>query len=212
MDASGSHSSWTYPILVTWAGHGNVWFVVYATPLEPLLLQASSQLDDETLRTLLTEVECIINSSPFGVDNLCDAEAPEQLTPNHLLTMQPERVLPPQGKLQRADMYCRRRRSSVFSKWILAEVEGRVSSNITIRQKWVQPKRNLAVGDIVISKESESTRNKWPLCKVVKVYPSDDGYVRKVRLLMADGNLNDSGKRQRPPSYLDRPIHTLVLL
>ena len=89
---------------------------MYATPLEPLLLQAGSQLDDDTLRTLLTEVECIINSSPFGVDNLCDAEAPEQLTPNHLLTMQPERVLPPQGKFQRADMYCRRRRSSVFSK------------------------------------------------------------------------------------------------
>ena len=29
---------------------------------------------------------------------------------------------------------------------------------------------------------------------------------------MADGNLDDSGKRQRPPSYLDRPIHKLALL
>ena len=83
---------------------------------------------------------------------------------------------------------------------------------LQVKQKWVQPKRNLAVGDIVISKESESTRNKWPLGKVVQVYPSDDGYVRKVRLLMADGNLDDSGKHQRPPSYLDRPIHKLVLL
>ena len=62
---------------------------------------------------------------------------------------------------------------------------------LQVKQKWVQPKRNLAVGDIVISKESESTRNKWPLGKVVPVYPSDDGYVRKVRL--ADGNLDDSG-------------------
>ena len=57
-----------------------------------------------------------------------------------------------------------------------------------VRQKWVQPKRNLAVGDIVISKENESTRNKWPLGKVVQVYPSDNGYVRKVRLLMANAN------------------------
>ena len=62
---------------------------------------------------------------------------------------------------------------------------------LQVRQKCVQPKRNLAVGDIVISKESESTRNKWPLGKVEPVYPSDDGYVRKVRL--ADGNLDDSG-------------------
>ena len=28
---------------------------------------------------------------------------------------------------------------------------------------------------------------------------------------MADGDLDD-GKRQSPPSYLDRPIHKLVLL
>ena len=32
------------------------------------------------------------------------------------------------------------------------------------------------------------------------------------RLLMADGDLDNFGKRQSPPSYLDRPIHKLVLL
>ena len=29
---------------------------------------------------------------------------------------------------------------------------------------------------------------------------------------MADGDLDDRGKCQSPPSYLDRPIHKLVLL
>ena len=29
---------------------------------------------------------------------------------------------------------------------------------------------------------------------------------------MADGDLDDCGKRQSPPSYLDRPVHKLVLL
>ena len=64
----------------------------------------------------------------------------------------------------------------------------------------------------MISKESEGARNKWPLGRVVQVYPSEDGYVRKVKLLMADRNLDNRGKRQSPPSYLDRPIHKLVLL
>ena len=50
------------------------------------------------------------------------------------------------------------------------------------------------------------------LGRVVQVYPSEDGLVRKVKLLMADGDLDDCGKRQSPPSYLDRPIHKLVLL
>ena len=44
------------------------------------------------------------------------------------------------------------------------------------------------------------------------MYPSEDGLVRKVKLLMADGNLDEHGKRQGPPSYLNRPIHKLVLL
>ena len=96
--------------------------------LEPLLLQAGSQLDDETLRTLLTEVECIINSRPLSVDNLCDAEAPEPLTPNHLLTMKPKRVLRPPGKFQRADLYCRRR-------WRGVQMAERVSSNVTSQAK-----------------------------------------------------------------------------
>ena len=38
-----------------------------------------------------------------------DAEAPELLTLNHLLTMKPNPVLPPPGEFQRADMYCHKR-------------------------------------------------------------------------------------------------------
>ena len=83
---------------------------------------------------------------------------------------------------------------------------------LQVRRKWIQSKRNLVVGDVVISKESEEARNNRPLGRVVQVYPSEDGLVRKVKLLMADGDLDDCGKRQSPPSYLDRPIHKLVLL
>ena len=66
--------------------------------LEPLLMKVGNQLDDETLRTFLTKVECIVNSRPLSVDYLSDAETPEPLTPNHLLTMKPKRVLPPPGE------------------------------------------------------------------------------------------------------------------
>ena len=37
---------------------------------------------------------------------------------------------------------------------------------LQVRRKWFQPKRNLAVGDVVISKESEGACNKWPLGRV----------------------------------------------
>ena len=98
--------------------------------LEPLLLKAGSQLDDETLRTFMTEVECIMNSRPLSVDYLCNADAPEPLTPNHLLTMKPKRVLPPPGEFQRVDLYCRRRwrRVQYFANKFWLRWRKRVSS------------------------------------------------------------------------------------
>lgn len=83
--------------------------------------------------------------------------------------------------------------------------------NLQIRVKWVHPKRNLSVGDVVLSKEEEGLRSQWPLARVVEVYPSEDGYVRKVKIMKADGELDHQRRRLRSPTFLDRPIHKLVL-
>ena len=74
------------------------------------------------------------------------------------------------------------------------------------------PKRNLSVGDVVVSKEDEGPRNQWPLARVVEVYPSEDGCIRKVKIVKADGELDNQGRRRKPSTFLDRPIHKLVLL
>ena len=103
-------------------------------------------------------------------------------------------------------------KGAVFRERILAKMAQRVSSIVTSPTEVGSAKEKSTVGDVVISKENEGTRNKWPLGRVVQTYPSEDGFVRKVRFLMADGDLDDRGKRQSPPSYLDRPIHKLVLL
>ena len=77
--------------------------------LNQLLRDNALQLDDEALRTLMSEVEAIINSRPLSVDNLNDPKKPSLLTPNHLLTMKTKVVLPPPGSFQSADLYCRKR-------------------------------------------------------------------------------------------------------
>ena len=76
--------------------------------LETLLLSAGTQLDDEAFRTFMTEAECIVNSRPLSTNDLNDPEAPEPLTPSHLLTLKAKVVLPPPGRLQRADLYSRK--------------------------------------------------------------------------------------------------------
>lgn len=76
--------------------------------LSSLLKDTPARLDDGTLRTLLIEVEAIVNSQPLAVDNLND-ETAVPLTPNHLLTMKSKALLPPPGAFERADLYRRKR-------------------------------------------------------------------------------------------------------
>ncbi|CAG2210029.1 unnamed protein product [Mytilus edulis] len=63
--------------------------------------------------------------------------------------------------------------------------------------------KNVSLGDVVLVRDKELSRNSWPLGIVTKVMPSDDGLVRKVELRMIiDGN---------PKTFL-RPISEVVLL
>ncbi|XP_063959911.1 uncharacterized protein LOC135155123 [Lytechinus pictus] len=182
--------------------------------LEPLLKSSGSQLDDEAFRTFMTEAEAIINSRPLTTTNLSDSEAPEPLTPHHILTAKPKVILPPPGVFQREDVYSRKwwRRvqhlaNEFWLRWRKEYLQG-----LQERRKWTSTEKDLTIGDIVISKEEEGGRYKWPLARVIDVYPSADGRIRKVKLLMADGQLDNNGKRQSPPTKFDRPVNKLVLL
>ena len=170
--------------------------------LSSLLLEHAGRLDDESFRTLLTEVEAIVNSRPLCVDNLND-ENESPLTPNHLLTMKSKVLLPPPGVFQRADVYCRKRWRAVqhlanefwqrFRKGYLQIAQ--------TRQKWNVVRRNVAVGDIVLVVEKDLPRNSWSKGRVVKVFPGKDGLVRHV-----DVKIAGSG------TVLKRPIAKLINL
>ncbi len=68
--------------------------------LSALIREHSKMLDDESLRTLLAEVECIINSRPLTFPS-SDPNDLDPLTPNHILTMKAKVVMPPPGCFQR---------------------------------------------------------------------------------------------------------------
>ena len=74
--------------------------------LSGILDHHGHHLDDESLRTLMTEAEAIVNSRP-----LTTISSPflEPLTPNHLLTLKSRVILPLPGVFEEADMYSLRR-------------------------------------------------------------------------------------------------------
>lgn len=60
--------------------------------------------------------------------------------------------------------------------------------------------------------EDSSPQNQWKLAGVTEVYPSADGRVRRVELLVTDSTLGKQGKCTTIPVYLDRPVQKTVLL
>lgn len=165
--------------------------------LNQLLRQQT--IDDERLHTLFCEVEFIINDRPITrISN--DANDVEALTPNHLLLMKRQPSLPP-GLFQREDMYSKRRwrqvqyLSDVFWKrWVkeyLPLLQG--------RQKWLNVKKNLKPGDVVLIVDESAPRGSWVMGKVEKPICDAKGQVRRVFV-------------KTKSSVLERPVDKLCLL
>ena len=73
-----------------------------------LLKEFGVRLDDESYRTLVCEVEAIVNSRPLTFAS-SDPDDLNPLSPNNLLTMKTTVILPPPGQFQREDVYMRKR-------------------------------------------------------------------------------------------------------
>ena len=182
--------------------------------LSALLHDHGSQLDDESLQTLMIEAESIVNSRPLTTDETTCKETPDVLTPNHLLTQKSQVVLPPPGVFQRADLYSRKRwrlvqhlANEFWQRWRKSFLQ-----SLQSRQKWIARHRNLQVDDVVILKDDNSPRNLWKLASVDQTYPDDDGLVRKVRIAVADDSSDNKGRRTTAVAFLERPIQKLILL
>ena len=72
--------------------------------LESLLKTHGASLSDESLQTLLVEVEAIKNSRPLTTNLLSDANSLIPLSPINLLTMKSKVVMPPPGVFSTPDI------------------------------------------------------------------------------------------------------------
>ncbi|XP_067947596.1 uncharacterized protein [Watersipora subatra] len=187
---------------------GGVWERMIRTArnvLKSLLKNHGGRLDTSGLRTLLYEVMAIVNSRPLSP--VTDEDKP--LTPNMLLTMKSDVVLPPPGRYEDADIYCRKRWRAVqhlanvfWHRW-----RGEYLTQLQARQKWVKETPNLTVGSIVLIKDEDLIRNNWTKCRVVECIKSPDNRVRSVKLLL--GNHKSPTKSNK---YLTRPVSKVVVL
>lgn len=179
------------------------------TILTALMKKHSTMLNDESLRTLMTETEAIINSRPLTVDTLTDHDSPLPLSPIQLLTLKSEVVLPPPGNFERPDLYSRKhwRRVQFVANEFWRRWRTEYLAALQARQKWTKQTRNFMVGDVVLVKDGSifTRRNGWPMAIVEEAIASEDGLVRQAKLRVAY-------KQEDKSRFLVRPISKLVLL
>nr|XP_021329350.1 uncharacterized protein LOC110439121 [Danio rerio] len=182
--------------------------------LNSILDQSSRTLESSSLRTYLYEVMAIVNSRPITTQLLNDPTGPQPLTPNLLLTMKSSIILPPPGDFVKEDLYLRKRwrRVQYLANEFWQRWKKEYLLSLQQRQKWHKTNRNAKVNDIVIIQDDTTQRNDWKLAKVTAVYPSQDGCIRKVQLLISDSTLDNHGRKLSKPVHLVRPIHKTVTL
>ena len=76
--------------------------------LNSLLKTHGGSLTSELLRTLLFEVEAVVNSYPLTTETINDITSPIPLSPISVLTMKSKIVMPPPGAFASPDKYCRK--------------------------------------------------------------------------------------------------------
>ena len=113
--------------------------------------------NDETLSTLLCEVEKILNDRPLTPVS-DHPDDPEMLTPSKLLPLKSNSCLP-LDVFTSHDMYSKHWRqvqclaNSFWKRWMKEYLP-----TLQSRQKWTSQRRNLAIGDLVWFSSSMRSR------------------------------------------------------
>ncbi|XP_021324376.1 uncharacterized protein [Danio rerio] len=139
-------------------------------------------LTEEVLRTLLIEVEAILNAKPLGYVS-SDLADPDPVTPNYLLMGRPDVSLP-QVIYPESEILSRKRwrHSQVLADQFWTSFIKNYLPTLQQRQKWMTDTSNLTPGTVVMIIDHQLPRALWPVGKVVTTYLGLDGRVRSATI------------------------------
>ena len=147
---------------------------------------STTKLTFEELTTVLAQVESCMNSRPL-VAMPSDDDGVEALTPGHFLIGRPLEAIPdsPQSynhSLLRRWQLCQSLLRDFWKRWSTEYL-----ASLQRTYKWHKLRRNISVGDIVLMCEKGLLPTRWPLARVLEVFPGSDDAVRVVKIKTANG-------------------------
>jgi hypothetical protein len=143
-----------------------------------------ADLDKEAFRTCVSKIMFMLNNQPIQQSGSIQDQAP--LTPNSfVLGDLANTVFPPDfPEVTNLDRKLKQQievQKSVWKRFFLEFVP-----LLGPRQKWSQEQENLKVNEVVIELDENQPRGVWRLMRVSKIFPSQDGLVRKVEVTSTD--------------------------
>ncbi|KAJ8286056.1 hypothetical protein GJAV_G00034060 [Gymnothorax javanicus] len=156
-------------------------------------------LQEEVLRTVLVEVEGIMNSKPLGYVP-SDVSDPDPVTPNCLLMGRPDGSLP-QVVYPKEELLSQRRwrHSQVLADHFWARFIRLYLPGLQSRQKWQSSPADVTEGSVAMIVDPQVPRASWLIGRIIKVHPSPDGHIRSADVKVKDRTYT-------------RPVARLVLL
>ncbi|XP_062390500.1 uncharacterized protein LOC134078526 [Sardina pilchardus] len=141
---------------------------------------------EEVLRTVLTEIEGILNSKPLGYVS-ADVADVDPVTPNCLLMGRPDSSLP-QVVYPASEMLTskRWRHSQVLADHFWSHFIRRYLPSLQPRSKWTKDTDNLQAGAVAMIVDQHLPRALWPVGVVSHTTAGADGRIRSATVQVKD--------------------------
>ena len=146
--------------------------------LASLLKNHGTCLKDESLHTLMTEVEAIVNSRPLTVETISDPQSLTSLSTSNFLRMKSRVIMLPPGSFVRSDLYNRRqwRRVQHLADKFWSRWRKEFLSTLQARSKWTTEKRSFKINDIVLI-QTDAAGNSWPIGRILEINKDENNIV-----------------------------------
>ena len=133
----------------------------------------------DELYSLTVEVESVLNSCPLTPLDSASDDGIDVLTPRHFLVGKALKAVPAPDLSKRNINGLSRWN---LRQWLIADFWERWSNcyitSLNNFKKCYQPQRSIAVGDIVLIKDSDLFIHSWPSARIIQTHRGDDGLVR----------------------------------
>lgn len=165
------------------------------------------------LLTVCYEAANLVNERPIG-RHPTSPEDGNYLCPNELLLGR-STSRAPNGPFKQTNNprhrfeFIQRITDSFWRRWTRDYFPG-----LIVQQKWHTERRNLMEGDVVIIQDSNQIRGKWRLGKISKVFPGQDGKVRRVHVQYKNPKPGEPVTKYEGRGYVtvERAVNRLVVL